>query len=351
MPDPVNGTISIPLALASSSANSSAPASPTNACGFGTVMACVLSNSTAESYTTLQIVCTVPPGVGTGWRAFIRGFWTPLVVSGAQVGYAAPTVAAVAPSVIPTAGGLLNVTGSHFGWRACADPALPFAVQLLLTQPPGEPSQAVYDADMDAWRTTYPLSVAYQACEVVVWTDTWISCAAPPALDPDVTLRVVVGGQPVTVAGLAGFAGPVVQGVTYAQPPRTRGGDRVTLLGSDFPVTPWPLVVLVGGAVCAVVEDGRTSTSVTCTMPRGAGRSSLALRPLVGVSVQLPNSSIMYAGPVLGTVATPQGRPLEGRFPVIVTGEVWHGAVSWRLFRTPAWRIPFLSPCGCLKEV
>ena len=148
----------------------------------------------------------------------------------------------------------------------------------------------------------------------------WVLCSAPPGLDTRVDVTLVAGGQVATAVGLVGYAPPAVHSVIPVVPPRTRGGTLVTVIGNHFPVPPWPVVVRVGAELCVVQEASRSGTSLSCTAPRGAGAQPVYVHTLLQTSVD--NATLTYASPTIANVATPLGRPLEGGFPVDVTGEV-----------------------------
>jgi hypothetical protein len=111
----VNGVVALPMRLLGA-------ATPSEACGNATSPACVLAGvGTDPTYSATRIQCAVPPGVGLGFQMLIRDTWTSLVPNGAKAGYSPPTITAVAPAIVPAAGGELTITGSGFGPGPCTD--------------------------------------------------------------------------------------------------------------------------------------------------------------------------------------------------------------------------------------
>jgi hypothetical protein len=113
-PSPVNGVVALPMRLLGA-------ATPSEACGNATSPACVLAGVGTDSYAASRIECVVPPGVGVGFQMLIRDTWTSLVPNGAKAGYSPPAITAVAPAMVPAAGGELTITGSGFGPGPCTD--------------------------------------------------------------------------------------------------------------------------------------------------------------------------------------------------------------------------------------
>jgi hypothetical protein len=261
----------------------------------------------------------VPPGVGLGWRVLIRGTWTAL---SAAVGYARPVLTAATPPTLPATGGVVNVTGSNFGWGECVSSLLPSHIQLAVTAAPspGQTAGARFEPLERTWALSVPLVPTFTPCTIVQWAPEWILCRAPPGLDPRVDVRVVAGGQVATAVGLVGYAPPAVRAVFTEAPPRTCGGTLITVTGEHFPTPPWPVAVRVGTDLCDILEATRSDTSITCATPRGAGAQPVYVHTLLQASID--NASLTYASPTITNVSTPLGRPLEGGFLVDVTGEV-----------------------------
>ena len=320
-PDAVQGVVSVPLTLL---AGSPPVTGGVTGCGAGSTMACTIT-SNQESYSAQRIVCSVPPGVGSGWRALIRGQWMSLSSTAASVGFRRPMVSAVsvvsqAPAV-PNTGGVISVTGSGFGTAACADAGLLSQVVLVATPRPADGVELTFDPVTSEWRPAGALTAVPMACEVLSWADNNITCSAPPGHDPVANVRVTVGGQ--TNASLSvAYAGPVVTGVTSDAPPSTAGGARITIAGSGFPLAPWPLAVTVGGKLCAVDQGTRLSTAVTCVAPPGVGTAPVVVHTALHPGTNGTAATVAYAAPRVFNVSTPQGRPIEGGFRVEVAGEV-----------------------------
>ncbi len=218
-------------------------------------------------------------------------------------------------------------TGADFGPGPCPNPGLLSSVEVDLTLPPLRTLAEVLTFDPFT-RTWDPvLTTNSTPCVVVSWSATSISCTVPPGLDPVVTVRVMVGGSTVVVQGALGFKAPEVTSVTAVGDVGTTGGTVITVSGTEFPVDPWPVAVLVGGRVCTVQPESRTPTAVACSAPRGAGRVQVELySPLQASNV---TGRLSYAPPVVWNITTPLGRPIEGDFPVVIHGAVRVCSFPW----------------------
>ncbi len=244
--------------------------------------------------------------------------WTTLP----DAGYAAPVITQVTPALLPVGGGTLAITGSSFGPGPCGTAARPSGVVLGVTQVPDVGVPLSFQPATRTWAPTSALVRADVECHAVQWAPTAITCTVPPGVDASVAVNVIVAGQAVQWLGVVGFEAPVVTGVTSLQPVGTPGGTAVTVLGTGFPLPPWPLAVLVGDAACDVVNASlRVSTaSVTCVAPRGVGSQTVTVfSPLQSSNV---TGRLTYAAPTIVAVKTLSGRPIEGGFPVLVQGAV-----------------------------
>jgi hypothetical protein len=317
-PAAVDGVINLPLRLLD------APAA-TEACGNATIPSCILQDTTTASYSASRIACTVSPGVGAGFQLFIRDVWTSLVADGARAGYRVPQVTSVSPGVLPIDGGNVTVVGSGFGPGPCDGTNRTSDVQLRLTAAPGPAGmQPVYNAATGTWGPSGAVVPGFVPCAVLSWSPTAIVCGAPPGLDASVAVRVTVGGQAVTAGEHTGYAPPVVTAVVALQPLGTIGGGVVCVAGAGLPPLAWPLAVLVGGSLCTMDAAGgtRNATTACCRVPRGAGRAAVVVSTPLQTSEPVAGMHVQYAAPEVAEVVTPQGRPVDGGFPVLVRGVV-----------------------------
>jgi hypothetical protein len=244
--------------------------------------------------------------------------WTSLP----NAGYAAPVITQVTPGVLPVGGGTLVIAGENFGPGPCGAAARPSGVVLGVTQVPDVGVPLSFQPATRTWAPTSALVRADVECHAVQWSPTTITCTVPPGVDASVVVRVVVAGQAMQWPGVVGFEAPVVTGVTSLQPVGTPGGTAVTVLGTGFPLPPWPLAVLVGDAPCVVGNaSSRVSTvSLTCVAPRGVGTQTVTVfSPLQSSNV---TGRLTYAAPTIADATTPSGRPIEGGFAVTVQGAV-----------------------------
>ncbi len=178
----------------------------------------------------------------------------------------------------------------------------------------------VFNTTSGAWGPPGALAQVYRPCTVTAWSPTSVSCTAPPGLDAVVAARMTAGGQTVVAAQHTGYSPPVLAAVVPLQALGTPGGGLVVVTGTGFPGIPWPVVVLVGGAECAVVS--RNDTAITCNAPRGAGRALVVVSTPLQSSATSPGLSVVYAAPEVDEVVTPLGRPIDGGFPMVVRGRV-----------------------------
>ena len=239
------------------------------------------------------------------------------VLASTTVGFAAPTVTSVTPRSLPYEGGVITLLGSDFGDGQCGG-----SVQLLLTQAPTVPGIPVFSSTSLLFSSS-GLVRALTPCSVTQWSRSSISCVAPPGLDAAVAVTVTVAGQANVTSGLFGYAPPALTNVTALGPVGTPGGASVVVTGEGLPSSPWPIAVLVGSSVC-VVDRGSVSqagaAALACTVPRGAG--SVQVRLVVPVAGPSNPLALLYAPPRVVAVGPARGRPIEGGFPVTVTGEV-----------------------------
>jgi hypothetical protein len=183
----------------------------------------------------------------------------------------------------------------------------------------------VFNVASGTWGPPGALMQAYVPCSVMSWTPTSINCTVPPGLDASVAVRVAAGGQAVVASQRTGYAPPVVTAVAPLQSLSTRGGGRIMVVGVGFPSAPWPVVVLVGGAECALdvaTAGARNTTTITCSIPRGAGRAVVVVSTPRQTAVAAPGVSVVYDAPEVEEIITSQGRPIDGGFPVVVRGRV-----------------------------
>jgi hypothetical protein len=252
-------------------------------------------------------------------------------------------VTRLTPDALPGEGGLLTIVGANFGTSPCSDSWRRSAVLLRLTAAPSPPSSLVFVAATRTWSPASALVASDVECSVEQWEPSTITCRAPPGVDASVAVQVVVGGQATAVGLPLGYVAPVVLAVAAAGPVGTQGGALVTVAGTGFPLHPWPVAVLLGGALCEVVNVSRaSSTALSCVAPQGHGLAQVSVHS----PLQYSNGTVAltYAPPTITEVSTPQGRPLSGGFPVLLRGSVrgFGGPCDALLCR------PFVAGCGSM---
>jgi hypothetical protein len=319
VPDSVNGTIALPLRRSSVLLASDGP-SP---CPLP-ALTCVLANASSASYAPSRIVCTVPPSVGTKFEILIRNIWTQFP---ADAGYLTHAVTSVEPTGVPMTGGNITIRGIGFGLGVCVHSLRASTVQVVVTRAPANASDLTFDPQAPVVPGAAALLRELLPCNVTSWTDTEVACMVPPGVDPAVGLEVGVGGRVNSTTGLFGFAAPVLYDAAFpGGAPPTVGGTVMSINGSGFPLLPWPVRVTVGGRVCAVVPDTRSDTRVDCVVPRGAGAVDVALYTALQPAANTVR--VAYEGPLITSVTTPSGRPVDGLFPVLIRGQVC-GKGAW----------------------
>jgi hypothetical protein len=236
----------------------------------------------------------------------------------------------VTPETMPIEGGVITINGTGFGPQQCTDAALLSKVLLHVSAVPAPGTASTFDPRSGAWSLDPPLATLEVECAVQAWAQELILCRAPPGLDASAPLRVVVGNQSVVPSTRLRFAAPTVASVACNCSVGTSGGDVVTVVGTGFPLPPWPVAVLVGGTPCSIVDSSRTTTaSLACQTPPGVGTVEVSVNtPLQTASVV---ATLAYGPPSIVRVSTPLGRPIGGSFPVEVDGEVSTHAVAMGL--------------------
>jgi hypothetical protein len=332
----MDGVVTLPLRLLDASMAS-------ETCGNATAPVCTLQDSTPASYSASRIACTVSPGVGAGFQLLIRDFWISLVPNGVRAGFRPPQVTAVNPGQLPVGGGNVTVVGEGFGPGPCDGANRTSDVRLLVTAAPDPAgAQPTYHVASGTWGPRGALTPVFVRCAVVSWSASTIVCTAPPGLDASVTVQVTAGGQAVVAAQSTGYAPPVVTGVMVMQPLGTPGGGTVCVVGTGLPPLEWPVAVLVGVSLCSTdaPTGPRNATTVCCRVPRGAGRVPVLVSTPLQTSESGSGMHVVYAAPEVADVLTPQGRPVDGGFPVVVRGVV----------RSHTCAGPAVSPVHVLRE-
>ena len=278
-----------------------------------TVAVCCASTG---SYAASKVNCRLAPGTGTGFTAFLGGVWTPLPTGS---GYMPPAITAVTPTVIIGEVVAFTVAGSSFGAVYCSS-AMSVNVHAL------DMSEAslLYDVGSGQFAEGTATNLP---CAVSSWNDANITCSIPFSnTTVPVGVSVSVAGQftPATPRGFKlSFAPPMVTGVASGQLVPTIGGTAVSVMGTGFGPSHFPLAVLVNSAQ-VVVESHVNDTALLIQAPAGGGdRSGVRVVTLFGTSDVA--YVLRYAEPVITHILTPTGRPCQGGFAVRVEGQVSSG--------------------------
>lgn len=251
------------------------------------------------------------PGVGYGFQLYLHYQWiTPSVPN--RFGFDLPQVFTVQPSLIHTSGGLVTLTGSSFGTLPCSWSNF---YSVTLAGSAVQPAPAFY-LDSRQFAYMYPVSVS---CTVLTWSDSNITCTAPPSVDMLSSVVVSTGRQSAAIS--LTFETPNVTDVTLVSQtlPSTAGGDAIVVYGSGFGDATWPVAVVIGDQAATI--QSHTNAVIFATMPAGAG-SSVPLRVHTPQRASNIVNTISYGPPRVSNISTPQGRPCSGQFDLIVHGEV-----------------------------
>lgn len=184
----------------------------------------------------------------------------------------AQTISNVMPSVIPTTGASIEVTGTGFG-------VAPGVVR-----------------------------VGAGLCTVTFWSDTRITCNAPPGAGTGVPVIVQVGAMPSTVFNVA-YGAPSIVNAT-PQDGATQGGATIMLMGSNFFTVG---TLRFNGA--PVTTGSWTHGLITFPLPAGQGATN-AIELTVGG--QSTATNYRYGAPSITGINPMSGPPAGGNTVVIM---------------------------------
>ncbi|MEU7519813.1 IPT/TIG domain-containing protein [Kitasatospora aureofaciens] len=265
--------------------------------GFTGATAVLFGTTAAASFTVVsgtQITATTPPGTGTVQVTVVTGSGTSNGVPFTYTTAPLPTLASVAPSSGPAAGGTtVTLTGTGFATAT----AVRFG--------------------------------ALPATSFTVVSDSHITAVAPAGTG---TVQVTVTTAGGTSNGIpyAYSAAPVLSGVSPNQGP-TSGGNTVTLTGTGFTGA----TAVAFGAAAAASFTVVSPTQITAVAPAGsAGPVGVTVTTPGGAST-LASAYFYVAAPVL-TGVTPAAGPLVGGNTVTLTGTHLVEATAVRFASTPA---------------
>jgi hypothetical protein len=286
---------------------------------FGPSGAQVTVSATTATVTTsgqTSLVITTPPGEGAAEVLTVTAGGQ---TATASLGRFAPVITGIMPTVVPSAGTSLTLSGTDFGVSTpsvtvggsncpvsshshtqvvCTSPGASTAQVSLVLTAAGQASPAflapgVAAALQSLTPSTGPTSggtvltltgqslnaatptvtVGGSPCPVSVFSSNLILCTTPPGVGPNQPVVATIGGT-VSNALLFSYAAPSLSSLTPATGP-TVGGTTLTLGGTNFGTTATGLSVTVGGVDCPV--SAFSQTQVKCTLPAGIGQVPVLL--------------------------------------------------------------------------
>eukprot|EP00741_Cyanophora_paradoxa_P018705 tig00021073_g18054.t1 len=166
----------------------------------------------------------------------------------------------LAPTQVPTGGGILALYGAGFGRDVEALEAV-----LVLPQRGADPEPlALRDDDP---RALLDAAVALECRETFFVPDqAGVACTAPPGAGSAAGVALLFRGRP-PVLGAFSYEPPRVDSVSEAP----EAGGEVVLAGANFGPRGTPVQVRVGGLLCEGARVSRPHVEIRCTAPPGHG--------------------------------------------------------------------------------
>ncbi len=256
--------------------------------------------------------CLVPPGIGTGYSITVtaRGIFGS--AGGFLFSYLPPSDVVVEPSLLPTTGGVVAITGANFGAGMTGNETDTLA----------------------QWLTASGRAVTIDgvACQVSLWTSTRIVCLAPEGVAALPRLAISVGGQSnVVQTGLVAYMPPRL--TSFLTPPSrgSEGGIVAFFTGANLGPATANLTVYFNRVdapvryACNVTQHDHVSGF--CVVPPGAGAGLAVTVETTGRSPEPvplePTVTYSYDPPVVVSVepvVPAAGRPTVGGFVVQLRG-------------------------------
>ena len=340
-----------------------------------------------------QFQCVVPPGVGAAWPLvlYARGSWyvTPFSVSYTPPSITSAVVVGIitlnfapdlAPPLLPSAGGLIRISGRNFGNSSANLTVLVGGVRcaiwgavhdslLSCTAPPGDAAappiivtvagQTVIDSNTSVGY--YPPTCKFFAPNTSVtnggnhmvltganfgyrqptvtfilpyglpravatvllsWASDALQVVIPAGVSGGnatslVSIEIATTAQSVTMRGVFEYDAPAVSRAHGRGGPCSVNGCEVAVVGTNFGAIPVAVLVTLGSQVCALVSV--THSSILCTAPPGSGAQNAVVVTVAFRSTN--NSDVMfgYAAPSVFRVS-PTFADQRGATAVIIWG-------------------------------
>ena len=241
------------------------------------------------TYTHEQIICTLPPGVGTKNGVTVK--------VGVQLSdsidyaYASPQFVAITPSTVDSEGGQLTLAAYQLGSN----------LALISTTIGGQVCTMV-------------------STDFVIVDPTGESplksfvCSLPAGSGTNLALALTVSDITINVANAFSYSPPYNVVVAPLNAPSI-GGNAMSFIGSSMSASP---SFRIGSNLCTNVQTQTAHKSYLCTLVAGQG-TGLAMSIVVGSTTYPLNGTFSYDPPVI-TAATPLTGATAGGTVLTITG-------------------------------
>ncbi len=320
---------------------------------------------TMTSITATEIVATVPAGFNRDHVIAVTHSWntsvTPKTSSSVTFDYDSPVISAISPTLVPTTGATVTLTGSNFGTGSnpltlsvagsSVTPSVRTHTLIQVAIPAGtgmslpvtltvgtQSSNTVYYSYAPPTITSFTptngptlgntlltivgtnfgasgmsVTVGGTPCTITATTPhTQIVCRTAVGTGLGNQVKVTAAdGQTVAAASMFSYDPPIITSFTPTTAP-TSGGS-MTITGSNFHTT---ATVALGTAACAVTSN--TDSQIVCTIPGGEGEG-FNVRVTVAGQATTASQSFSYNPPTISSV-TPSSGVTQGGNTLTVNG-------------------------------
>jgi hypothetical protein len=153
-----------------------------------------------------------------------------------------------------------------------------------------------------------------------------ITCTLPPGSGANRPVRVIDDAGMPSAPYPFSYSPPQVTAVTAASAP-TAGGTVITITGQNFGADGVSRRVTINGSGdCSSPSTALAHTSITCTLPPGAG-SNLPVGVEVDGQTSSVDGSLSYDPPAI-TAVTPTHGPATGSIPLTIVGSNFSATAS-----------------------
>lgn len=162
------------------------------------------------------------------------------------------------------------------------------------------------------------IMIGQNPCQAPVLSPGRITCALPPGSGANRPVRVIDDAGMPSAPYPFSYSSPQVTSVTAASAP-TAGGTVITITGQNFGADGVSRRVTINGSgACSAPVTVVAHTSITCTLPPGAG-ANLPVDVEVDGQPSSLDGSLSYDPPAI-TAVTPAHGPATGSIPLTIVG-------------------------------